>query len=117
MAFQLTSPAFQSGGAIPSKYTCDGANVSPPLTWNQLPKNAQSLALIMDDPDAPKGTWTHWVVYNLAPTMEGLPEDFSASNPNAMQALNSYQHAKYEGPCPPGNAQHTYHFRLYALDQ
>lgn len=117
MAFRLISSAFQMGEPIPVQYTCDGANVSPPLNWADVPKNAQSLALIFDDPDAPKGLWTHWVVYNIDPSMGGMPENFANSNQNAKLALNTYQNAGYDGPCPPANSRHTYHFRLYALDE
>ncbi len=117
MTFRLTSPAFQERSAIPSQYTCDGENVSPPLTWADLPANTKSLALIVDDPDAPKGLWTHWIVYNLDPKMNGLPEHFDISTGNARQGMNSYEDTNYDGPCPPANATHNYHFRLFALDQ
>src|SRR5438309_1992941 len=117
MAFGLTSSAFRSGQVIPTQYTCDGANMSPPLAWTDLPRNTQSLALIVEDPDAPRGIWTHWVVYNLDPNMDGLPENFADSGRNARQGINSYQNARYDGPCPPANSRHTYHFRLFALDQ
>ena len=117
MAFRLTSPVLQVGQPFPKKYTCDGDNISPPLTWADAPSNTQSFALILDDPDAPKGTFTHWVLYNLPGSLNQLPENFSNSSQDAMQGVNSYQHTAYDGPCPPAKATHTYHFRLYALDQ
>jgi Raf kinase inhibitor-like YbhB/YbcL family protein len=115
MTFQLSSPAFESGGTIPIKYTCDGENMSLPLTWTKPPEGTQSLALILDDPDAPHGTWTHWVLFNISSDLDRLPENLSSSDLNIMQARNSYDHDTYDGPCPPSNASHNYHFRLFAL--
>jgi Raf kinase inhibitor-like YbhB/YbcL family protein len=117
MTFKISSSAFKTGEAIPTKYSCDGENVSPSLTWEGFPPNAQSLTLIVDDPDAPNGVFTHWVLFNIAPDKSGLPQDFAATNQNAVQGRNSYQHNRYDGPCPPGNETHTYHFHLFALDQ
>ena len=111
----LTSSAFIAKAAIPLKYTCEGINVSPPLSWSRLPSETRSIALILDDPDAAKHNFTHWVVYNLEPDVRELPEDFSSSPGTAMQARNDFGHPKYEGPCPPANEVHRYYFRLYAL--
>ena len=116
MVFQLTSPAFRTGERIPTKYTCDGENISPALTWEAFPQDTVTLALIVDDPDAPNGTFTHWVLFNLLPDEYSLPMGFSEKSENAEQGRNSYQHARYDGPCPPANATHSYHFRLFALD-
>ncbi len=116
---QMTSKAFAQGAAIPGKYTCDAQNVSPPLTWTGTPPGTKSLALIADDPDAPGGTWVHWVVYDLAaPTVE-LPEDTPKSQflaGGAKQGLNDFRHLGYGGPCPPPGKPHRYFFKLYALD-
>ena len=116
---QLTSIAFKDGAAIPAKYTCDATNVSPPLKWTGVPANARSLALIVDDPDAPVGTWVHWVLYDLAPTVTELPEDVPKSQViagGANQGLNDFRQLGYGGPCPPPGKPHRYFFKLYALD-
>jgi len=118
MTFQLTSPAFAEGIMIPSVYTCTGRNISPPLAWEQRPAGTQSFALIVDDPDAPGGTWTHWVLYALPATATGLPENVSpdAVRPDgSRQGKNSWGKFGYGGPCPPSGT-HRYFFRLYALD-
>jgi Raf kinase inhibitor-like YbhB/YbcL family protein len=115
---KLTSPAFGEGEMIPKKYTCDGDNLSPPLAWSGVPQNAQALALIADDPDAPSGTWVHWVVFNLRPGSAGLPEGITASRAPeeaAVQGTNSFRKVGYGGPCPPPGT-HRYFFKLYALD-
>ncbi len=115
---KLNSAAFAEGGMIPKKYTCDGDDVSPPLTWIDVPAGAKSLALIGDDPDAPVGTWVHWVVFNLPTTTGGLPEGVRAEKQLAgggLQGTNSWKRVGYGGPCPPGGT-HRYFFRLYALD-
>jgi Raf kinase inhibitor-like YbhB/YbcL family protein len=117
----LTSPAFQNGEAIPTVYTCKGDDLSMALEWSQPPQGAQSLALVMDDPDAPVGTWVHWVVYNLPPGTRGLAEGAarakaSSSLPEgALAGMNSWKRADYGGPCPPSGT-HRYYFRIYALD-
>jgi hypothetical protein len=114
MAFSITSPAFAPGQLIPSKYTCDGQDISPPLQWSDIPADTKSLALIMDDPDAPVGTWDHWLVFNLPPDLAGLPE--KASKPKeASDGKNSWGRLGYGGPCPPRGV-HRYFFKLYALD-
>lgn len=109
---ELTSAAFAGGAPIPVRYSCDGEDISPPLTWNAPPAGTQSLALIMDDPDAPVGTWDHWVVFNLSANMRELPEAASVA---AITGKNSWGRNDYGGPCPPGGT-HRYFFKLYALD-
>jgi Raf kinase inhibitor-like YbhB/YbcL family protein len=117
---QLTSTAFAEGGTIPSRYTCDGENVSPSLKWNGVPPGTKSLALIVDDPDAPVGTWVHWVVYDLPATKaelaEGLPKSQYIPG-GAKQGLNDFKHLGYGGPCPPQGKAHRYFFKLFALDR
>jgi Raf kinase inhibitor-like YbhB/YbcL family protein len=118
MSFELTSPAFAHGEPIPRQYTCDGEDVSPPLHWSDPPQGAQSLALIADDPDAPVGTWVHWVFYNLPAETRGLPEAVppDADLPDGSRhGRNSWRRLGYGGPCPPGGT-HRYFFKLYALD-
>jgi hypothetical protein len=112
--FKLRSSVFQEGNAIPGKYTCDGANISPPLSWSGAPKNTKSFALIMDDPDA--NSWVHWVVLNIPDTVTGLKERNDVSEIKAVNGLNSWQDEGYRGPCPP-NGIHRYTFKLYALDK
>ena len=117
---QLTSTAFAEGQAIPSKYTCDGQNVSPPLSWTGAPAGTKSLALIIDDPDAPSGTWVHWLVYDLPDTARDLPEGLPKSQyipGGAKQGLNDFKHLGYGGPCPPAGKAHRYYLKLYALDR
>jgi Raf kinase inhibitor-like YbhB/YbcL family protein len=116
---QLTSTAFAEGAAIPAKYTCDAPNVSPPLKWSGVPAGAKSQALIVDDPDAPSGTWVHWLLYDLPPAAIELPEDLPKSQyvaGGAKQGLNDFRHLGYGGPCPPRGKPHRYFFKLYALD-
>jgi len=113
MTLQLTSPAFTEGGAIPAKFTCTGANVSPALAWSGAPDGVQTFTLIMDDPDAPRGTWVHWVVFDLPGDLSGLPEDVGQAA--GVPGANSYGRTGYAGPCPPGGT-HRYFFKLYALD-
>ena len=118
-AFPLSSPAFMQGSLIPKKFTCDGSNISPTLNWSNLPAGTRSLALITDDPDAPVGTFTHWVLYNMAPSMTGLPEavaKISQVPGIGTHGNNSYGRPGYDGPCPPRGAPHRYFFTLYALD-
>ena len=116
---QLTSTAFTEGAAIPAKHTCDAKNVSPPLKWSGVPAGTRSLALIVDDPDAPGGTWVHWVLYDLPATASELAEDAPKSQyvaGGAKQGLNDFRHLGYGGPCPPPGKAHRYFFKLYALD-
>ena len=120
MAFSLTSTAFTEGSAVPPKYTCDGADVSPPLAWSDAPPGTASFALIADDPDAPAGTWVHWVLYNLPATTAELPENVAKVETldlgGAHQGRNDFQRSGYGGPCPPPGPAHRYVFKLYALD-
>jgi Raf kinase inhibitor-like YbhB/YbcL family protein len=115
---RLSSPVFEHGGYIPAKYTCDGENLSVPLTFSDIPEGTKSLALIMDDPDAPMGIFVHWVIYNIPPTLEGLPEGLPNEpylDEGIRQGINSFKSIGYGGPCPPDGA-HRYMFKLYALD-
>lgn len=109
----ISSPAFNHGGAIPARYSCDGADVSPPLVIDKTPAAARSLALIMDDPDAPAGTWVHWVVWNIPPQTREIPENGLPLG--SSQGKNDWKRNGYGGPCPPSGT-HRYFFRLYALD-
>jgi len=111
-SFELTSTVFAEGASIPVRYSCDGEDISPPLTWNDPPAGTQSFALVMDDPDAPVGTWDHWVVFNLSANMRELSE---AANVAAPTGKNSWGRNDYGGPCPP-EGTHRYFFKLYALD-
>lgn len=119
MPFAITSTAFSNGGEIPRKYTCSGENISPPLNWVEAPAKTQSLALIADDPDAPAGTWTHWIIWNFPArttlVAEGVPPHDSLEN-GARQGRNDFNRIGYGGPCPPPGRPHRYFFRLYALD-
>lgn len=112
---KLTSVAFVEGGNLPSKYTCEGESISPPVAWQDAPANTKSFALIYDDPDAPAGTWDHWVLYNLPPTTNSLPENATALPKGTMVGLNSWPKLGYGAPCPPSGS-HRYIFHLYALD-
>lgn len=119
MSFSLTSSAFRQGGMIPARYGYHGGNVSPDLAWSDLPEGTQSLALVVDDPDAPGGRWLHWTVYGLDPAQGSLPEGIAidAILPDgARQGLNDFRWVGYGGPCPPSGPPHHYRFRLYALD-
>lgn len=122
MTLIITSEAFQHNGAIPNDYTCDGRDISPPLEWTGLPAGTKSLALIVDDPDAPdpaapKMTWVHWVLYNIPPTAVGLQEDVepSALPDGVQEGTNDWRRTRYGGPCPP-IGRHRYFHKLYALD-
>ena len=118
MAIQLTSEAFSDGTMIPKRFTCDGEDLSPPLSWSGLPTETASLALICDDPDAPVGTWDHWVLFNIPATVTGLPENVPATaslDDGSVHGNNSWERPGYGGPCPPGGT-HRYFFKLYALD-
>jgi len=116
---QITSSAFTDGKIIPTRYTCSGADVSPALAWSDAPVGTASFALIADDPDAPRGTWVHWVIYNIpaATTIlaENVPKDKTLSDGSA-QGQNDFQRFGYGGPCPPPGKPHRYFFTLYALD-
>jgi len=117
-AMKLISSAFTEGQPIPRPYTCDGVNVSPPLEWSGVPKTAQTLAIIADDPDAPAGTWVHWVLYNLPAAnigmVENLPQD-ATLKAGGFQGKNDFEKIGYGGPCPPSGT-HRYFFKIYAID-
>jgi Raf kinase inhibitor-like YbhB/YbcL family protein len=118
MELKITSSAFHEGDMIPKKYTCDGPDISPPLAWGEVPADTKSLALIGDDPDAPMGTWVHWVIYNLPPKIKKLPENILPQKTlenGAQQGTNDFQKIGYGGPCPP-RGTHRYYFKHYALD-
>ena len=118
MPFSLTTTAFQPGSDIPRKYTCQGADVSPALAWTDAPAATQGFALIADDPDAPVGTWVHWVAYNLSPTTRDLPEGVPKTaelQGGGHQGVNDFGNVGYGGPCPPAGNAHRYFFKLYAL--
>jgi Raf kinase inhibitor-like YbhB/YbcL family protein len=122
MALELHSSAFQSNQLIPSQYTCDGADISPPLEWKNIPEGTKSFALIMDDPDAPVGLWVHWVLYNIPREITSLPENLpkketiSINGISLTQGKNSWPRIGYGGPCPP-DKEHRYFFKLYALKE
>ena len=116
---QMTSSAFRDGGDIPSRYTCDGENVSPPLRWDGAPSDTRTFALIADDPDAPGGTWVHWVLYNIPGGITELAEAGSvgeATSEGALNGTNDFKQLGYGAPCPPPGRPHRYFFKLYALD-
>jgi Raf kinase inhibitor-like YbhB/YbcL family protein len=118
-AMKLQSTAFNDNSVIPSQYTCAGSDNSPPLTWTGAPVRTKAFALILEDPDAPRGTFVHWVVYNISSNTTELPENALKSPntaQNVKQGLNGAGQAGYRGPCPPPGAPHHYHFRLFALD-
>ena len=117
---RIESPAFRSEDMIPVKYTCDGDDVSPALRWFDSPPNVKGFVLIMEDPDAPMGTFTHWILYNIPPSLSNLPENIP-KKPEVqgigMQGVNDFGRVGYGGPCPPRtHPPHRYYFRLYALD-
>jgi Raf kinase inhibitor-like YbhB/YbcL family protein len=122
MALAITSTAFKEGGSIPTQYTCEGADISPALSWANVPHGTKSLALIVDDPDAPdpqapKMTWVHWVLYNIPATAAGLKEDEKKNSvpSGALPGINDWKRTGYGGPCPP-IGRHRYFHKLYALD-
>ncbi len=116
--FSISSPVFKHYGAIPSDYTCDGKNLSPRLNWQNPPEGTKSFALICDDPDAPQGTFVHWVVYNIPATSTGTPEGVATTDTLAdgsLQGTTSFGKKGFGGPCPP-SGEHRYFFKLYAVD-
>ena len=120
MTLSVSGSAFQEGGKIPAKYTCEGQDISPALTWDELPAGTRSFALIMDDPDAPIGIFTHWVLFNLPADACELPEAVPAQAQlpdGSLQGKNDFGKTGYGGPCPPSGRPHRYQFTLYALDQ
>ena len=118
MSFTIKTKAFLEGETIPTKYTCDGIDVSPGLTWTGTPAGTQSLTLIADDPDAPVGTWTHWIIWNIPPEAaalsEGVPKNDTLKY-GTRQGYNDFKRIGYGGPCPPPGTPHHYNFKLYAL--
>jgi Raf kinase inhibitor-like YbhB/YbcL family protein len=117
---KLSSSAFASGATVPSQYTCKGTDISPALNWSGAPAHTASFALIMDDPDAPSGTWVHWVMWNIPQKAHSLPEGIAKSqelDDGSRQGRNSFGKIGYNGPCPPPGQTHRYFFRIYALDQ
>jgi len=119
MSMTLTTNAFSPGGTIPRKFTCDGPDASPALKWSGAPAGTQSFALIADDPDAPVGTWVHWVLYDLPATVNELVENVPKQEQlpsGALHGRNDFRKIGYGGPCPPPGPAHRYFFKLYALD-
>jgi len=118
MAITVKSSAFENEGMIPGKYTCDGEDISPPISWEGIPEGTKSIALISDDPDAPVGTWVHWVLFNIPPDATELPENIPADkvlSNGARHGITDFKRVGYGGPCPPGGT-HRYYFKIYALD-
>jgi len=122
MSLTITSSSFSHNGIIPARHTCDGSDISPALTWTDVPDGTRSLVLIVDDPDAPdpaapKMTWVHWVLYNLPPNVNGLPEAVEATKlpSGTLQGINDWSRTGYGGPCPPVGS-HRYFYKLYALN-
>ena len=119
MSFTISSPSFTNGGNIAQKFTCDGADLSPVLTWSDPPNGTKSFAVIVDDPDAPVGNWNHWAMWNVPASSrgvaEGLRKDAELSD-GSRQGQNDFRKTGYNGPCPPAGKPHRYYFRLYALD-
>ncbi len=119
MKITLTSPSFKEGQPIPRNFTCQGTNLSPALAWDGVPDGTRSIALIMDDPDAPRGIWVHWALWNLPLEARSLPEAVptkAALDGGAKQGQNDFRQVGYGGPCPPPGKPHRYYFKLYALD-
>jgi Raf kinase inhibitor-like YbhB/YbcL family protein len=112
---KLTSTAFATGQPIPKKYTCQGVDLSPKLSWSDPPAGTRSLALIVDDPDAPAGVWTHWVLWGMSPETREIPEGGPIPR-GAQEGMNDFKRSGWGGPCPPPGPAHRYSFRLYALD-
>src|SRR5437763_9522135 len=120
MPLMLASPAIPPNGEIPAQYTCDGAEISPPLSWSDVPAGTGSLVLVVEDPDAPSGTFRHWAVFDIPPASRGLDAGYSANRPIAAlhQARNDFGKTGYGGPCPPrGGGIHHYNFRLLAISR
>ena len=120
MGFKISSASFPNGGDIPRKFTCDGADTSPQLSWSQPPAGVHSFTLIANDPDAPVGDWTHWVVFDLPASLTTLPEGVDKTGEilgGGRQGLNDFRKIGYGGPCPPPGKPHRYFFRIYGLDR
>ncbi len=119
MPLTISSPSFPNGGSIPKNFTCDGSDVSPQLSWSDPPEQTKSLALLVDDPDAPVGNWNHWTMWNLPATSRGLPEGLSKNarlQDGTEQGRNDFRKLGYNGPCPPPGKPHRYYVKLFALD-
>lgn len=119
MSLTISSPSFSNGGDIAKKFTCDAADVSPQLSWTEPPIGTKSFSLLADDPDAPMGNWNHWTMWNLPPSLRGLPEGVSKEarlTDGSEQGKNDFRKTGYNGPCPPPGAPHRYYFKLFALD-
>ncbi len=120
VTLSVSSPAFSSGESIPARYTCEGENISPALNWGEAPPDTQSFVLIVDDPDAPGGTFTHWVLFNVPVAIQALPEAVSAQEglpQESLQIENDFGDSDYSGPCPPPGKPHHYRFTVYALER
>jgi hypothetical protein len=118
--FELSSDAFEHEGKIPVTYTCDDEDFSPPLSWDEVPEGTESFALICEDPDAPSGTWSHWVLYNIPSDRTSLPSNLMPGPElawGAKHGINDFGTMEYGGPCPPPGKPHRYFFRMYALDE
>lgn len=119
MAFTISSSSFSNGGEIAREFTCQGADISPQLAWSDPPAGTKALALLVDDPDAPAGNWTHWVLWNLPPSAKELAEGVSKTatlQDGSQQGINDFRKTGYNGPCPPVGKPHRYYFKLFALD-
>ena len=119
MGITLMSDVFEEGAIIPAKHTCDDSNISPSLRWDSLPEHTISFAILCEDPDAPLGTWTHWIIFNIPPDTMELPEKIENKEHLEMgmiQGINDFGYVGYGGPCPPEGEEHRYFFRIYALD-
>lgn len=120
MELSISTSAFNEGESIPKKFACNGQNISPPLTWKNVPAGTKAFALIVDDPDAPGGTFTHWVIFNIPPDIHELPAGIPSQDKlpsGALQGKNDFGKIGYGGPCPPPGPAHRYRFTLYALDK
>ncbi|MDD1719162.1 MAG: YbhB/YbcL family Raf kinase inhibitor-like protein [Methanoregulaceae archaeon] len=116
----VTTSVFPAGGNIPQQFTCDGKNISPPLAWSPAPPGAGSFAVLLDDPDSPGGTFTHWVIFNIPPGNAGVPEGLPgvpSLGDGSLQGTNSFGRTGYSGPCPPRGSPHRYFFKVYCLDR
>ena len=116
----ISSPSFADGGEMAKKFTCDGVDVSPQLTWSGAPAATKSFALVVDDPDAPAGTWNHWAIWNIPGRLHGLPEGVAKTShlpDGSSQGVNDFKRSGYNGPCPPAGKGHRYYFKLFALDE
>lgn len=119
MGINLISDVFDEGEMIPTRHTCDDINVSPPLRWDSLPERTISFAILCEDPDAPMGTWTHWIIFNIPPDVMELSAEIKNEENlerGMIQGINDFGYAGYGGPCPPEGEKHRYFFRIYALD-